>query len=129
LILFHIFINNLDEGIESTLSKFSDMELGEVADTPEGSATIQQDLDRVESWAQWNLMRFNKSKCRVLHLGRNNQMHQYKLGDEILEKSFAEKDLGVLVDNRLAGSVPLSPKRPMASWGSLKRVWSVGQKM
>ena len=78
MILFHIFINNLDEGIESTLSKFSDMELGEVADTPEGSATIQQDLDRVESWAGGNLMRFNKRECIVLHLRRNNYLYQYR---------------------------------------------------
>lgn len=39
-------------------------------------------------------MMFNKSKCRVLHLGRNYHMHQYRLGTDLLEKSSAEKDLG-----------------------------------
>ena len=48
--------------------------------TLEGCAAIQQNLDRLESWTKRNLMRFNKSKCRVLHLGRNNHMHQYRLG-------------------------------------------------
>ena len=75
-----------------------------MADTPAGCASIQQDLDRLESWAGKNLMKFDKSKCRVLHLGRNNHMHQYTLGAEPLEKSSVEKDLGVLVDNRLAVS-------------------------
>ena len=70
-----------------------------VADTPEGCAAIQQDLDKLESWAGRNLIRFKKSKHRVLHLGRRNYMHQYRVGDNLLEK-----DLGVLVDNRLAMS-------------------------
>ena len=40
-------------------------------------------------------MRFNKSKYVVLHLGRNNHMHQCTLGDDLLEGSSTEKDLGV----------------------------------
>ena len=49
-------------------------------------------------------MRFNKGKFRVLHLGRNNHIYQYRLGADLLERSSAEEDLGVLVDNRFAVS-------------------------
>jgi len=88
------FTNDLDNGNEYTLNKFADnTQKGGVVDTLERCAAIQRDLDRLEKCAH-----FNKEKCKVLHLGRNNTMSQYMLGANQLERSFAEKALEALVD-------------------------------
>ncbi|GAB0208703.1 mitochondrial enolase superfamily member 1 [Grus japonensis] len=123
-VLFNIFINGLDEGTECTFSKFvDDTKLGGVADTPEGCAAIQQDLDRLENWVKKKHMKFNKGKRRVLHLGRNKPMHQYRLGVDLLGSSSAEKDLGVLVDKKLSMSqqCALVAKKAHGSLGCIQK--------
>ncbi|GAB0207440.1 mitochondrial enolase superfamily member 1 [Grus japonensis] len=91
-----------DPGLEGVVSKFADdTKLGGAVDSVEGGEALQRDLDRLENWAITNCMRFNKGKCQILHLGRGNPGYTYRLGNETLETSHAERDLGVLVNSKL----------------------------
>ncbi|KAK4829412.1 hypothetical protein QYF61_003976 [Mycteria americana] len=100
--LFSTFISDLDGGIKRTLMKLADdPKLSGEADNAEGRATLQEDVDRLEEWANKNLMQFNKDKGKVLHLGKHNLGVQHRLGLTQLGSSSVERDPGVLVDNQL----------------------------
>ncbi|KAJ7413933.1 rna-directed dna polymerase from mobile element jockey-like [Willisornis vidua] len=87
------------------LSKLADdTKLRGVTNTPEDCTVLQKDLNRLKRWAGKSCLRFHKGKCRVLHLGRSNPFYQDRLVTNLQESSSVEKDLGVLVDNKLSVS-------------------------
>lgn len=80
--LFNIFINEMDDGTEGTLSKFvDDWRLEGADDTPYGCAVIQRESKKMEKLAERNFMQLNKGKCQFLHLGRNNVGHRIMWGN------------------------------------------------
>ncbi|KAJ7428613.1 rna-directed dna polymerase from mobile element jockey-like [Pitangus sulphuratus] len=86
LVLFSLSVSDTDSGIEGILSKFTD--------TP--SCVVQ-----LTRWREVGNTNLNKAKCKVLHPGPSNPRHTYRLGGEVTESSPAEKDLGVMTDEKL----------------------------
>lgn len=66
---------------------------------------LEVHLDRHKEWARANLRRFHEAKCKVLPVVWGTPWYQHRLGDDGMERSPVEKDLGILVD-----------KRPDMSW-------------
>jgi len=67
----------------------------------EGKGAFQRDLDRFERCAHVNLMKFNKAMCKVLYMGWGHAKHKYRLGGEWIKSNPEEKDLEVLIDEKL----------------------------
>ena len=71
--LLLIFINDLEDGVQSTVLKFADdTKLYTEVTKEEGGEQLQEDLDKCTEWAKQWMMEFNVAKCKVLHAGRTN---------------------------------------------------------
>jgi len=94
-VLFNIFVGDTDSGIKCTLSKFAnDTKPCGAVNTLDRRDATWRDLDRLERWACENLVKYNKAKCKVLHMGQGNPKQKYRLGGERIRSSPEEKDLG-----------------------------------
>lgn len=81
--------------IKASFIKFvGDTKLEGIANMAEDSSSIQEDHDKLEYWAETNKLKFNREKCKTLHLGKNHQRPMYRMGDTWLGTTTYEKYIG-----------------------------------
>lgn len=98
-LLFNIFINDVTDFI--THSKFllyaDDLKIYKVIQSLDDCFKLQQDLNGLSEWCRLNGMSLNISKCKVMQFYRKKNVlfYDYKIQDDILDKTDVMKDLGV----------------------------------
>jgi ribonuclease P/MRP protein subunit RPP40 len=64
--------------------------------------SIKEDLKKLEEWENIWLLKFNPTKCKVMHINMNdNKKETYTLDGVVLDKVDSETDLGVSVSSDL----------------------------
>jgi len=102
-ILFLLYINDIDDGLTSKIIKFADdTKIYRAINDENDPIELQKDIDRVVDWSTTWQMKFNTSKCKVVHIGRNNTSQTYAMNNNCIESSPGERDLGVTVTEDLS---------------------------
>ena len=89
--LFLIYVNDLPEGILSSLKLFTDdTKLYHVIKLETDREVLQQDINRLVKWTEVWQLPLNASKCKILNLGKGNEGYDYlmQVGDSssVLQK-------------------------------------------
>lgn len=101
-LLFLLFINDIDRGLNSNVLKFADdMKLFRNVSDLFDIDKLRNDLVKLCDWSIEWLMLFNIEKCKVLHFGRNNLRATYVMDGKVLDDLDVERDLGVLISSDL----------------------------
>jgi len=104
-ILFLIYISDLDNRITNCILKFADdTKIFSAVNTAENCAKLQEDLTTLLQWSREWQMLLNVGKCKVMHAGRNNVLHEYQMEGETLEAVQQERDLEIIITKDMKAS-------------------------
>ena len=60
-----------------------------------------KNLSTLYDWStEWSML-FNAEKCKCIHHGYNNKHYDYFMGNECIETTHGERDLGVIITETL----------------------------
>ena len=127
-ILFILYVNDLPDVVFSEIKMFADdTKIYNRIINTEDCLQLQEDLDNLQEWSDLWGLNFNAGKCKVMHIGTNNQAFNYKMKGTDLKKITEEKDLGVYISNDLKPSrhthCAKAAKKASSSLGIVKRTF------
>ena len=112
-LLFVLFINDIFHNIDknSLIGLYADdTKLSRKIATSADCDILQHDIDTLKKWCINNKMKFNSDKCKVLTVTKSEPIfinelpfckYPYTLGQNILDYTSCERDLGILINERL----------------------------
>ena len=100
-ILFVIFINDMPDAVKQCFCKLFADDCKLFGKVMEDDNRVQADLSNLEEWSRIWQLPFNAKKCKAMHFGHSNPRRSYSLNNQKLESISSEKDLGVMVDDKL----------------------------
>ena len=106
-ILFVLFINDLPEVIKHGSVPFlfaDDTKVYHKINCTKDCEDLQEDIKAMQLWSEKWLLCFHPDKCKCMRIGKSDiDLFAYKLKDDgkAMEFSKFEKDIGVVIDNKL----------------------------
>lgn len=130
-VLFLIYINDLEEGIENWILKFADdSKIFSRIQDADDHLRLQKDLNQLLEWSREWQMKFNVEKCKVMHVGSSNPRYTYEMDGSEIQVIHEEKDLGVTIVDNLKTSVHCAHQYAKANrmLGLLRRTFKTRSK-
>ena len=105
-LLFVIYINDLEDSVNCGVKLYADdTKIFAVVNSDLESENFQKQIDSLTRWSETWKLHFHPDKCHVLKIGNKPDATEYNMQNNSalckLEESTEEKDLGVIIDNKL----------------------------
>ncbi len=101
-VLFVIYINDIDLGLNNFIAKFADdTKIGNSVISNCDRQSLQEDLRKISAWSDSWEMPFNVNKFHILQVGTRNNKYAYEMGGVKLKSVHCVKDLGVTITSNL----------------------------
>ena len=102
-LLFLIYINDLPDGITSTIYMYADdTKLYREIKSPDDHQILQNDLSKLCTWSKKWLLKFHPKKCSCLTIGKKleSPSYSYDMSSHIIEQVKSIKDIGTFSINQ-----------------------------